>query len=55
MSHKNASMQHSTLTDNKGYGPAWSTERPVKEQSVKETNKHIIISYGYAYVSTLSK
>ena len=34
-------MQHATLTDTKGYGPAWSIERSVKEQSVKETNKQL--------------
>ena len=39
-------MHHATLTDTKGYGPAWSIERSVKEQSVKEqsveeTNKQL--------------
>ena len=34
-------MYHATLTDTKGYGPAWSIERSVKEQSVKETNKKL--------------
>ena len=34
-------MQHATLTDTKGYGPAWSIERSVKEQLVKETNKQL--------------
>ena len=34
-------MHHATLTDTKGYGSAWSIERSVKEQSVKETNKQL--------------
>ena len=34
-------MQHAILTDTKGYGPAWSIERSVKEQLVKETNKQL--------------
>ena len=34
-------MHRATLTDTKGYGPAWSIERSVKEQSVKETNKQL--------------
>ena len=34
-------MQHATPTDTKGYGPAWSMERSVKEQLVKETNKQL--------------
>ena len=34
-------MHHATLIDTKGYGPAWSIERSVQEQSVKETNKQL--------------
>ena len=61
-------MQHATLTDTKGYGPAWSIERSVKEQSVKETNKQLdniqwlcvcintskIIKYNLEFLLTLS-
>ena len=61
-------MQHATLTDTKGYGPAWSIERSVKEQSVKETNKQFdniqwlcvcintskIIKYNLEFLLTLS-
>ena len=32
-------MQHATLTDAKGYGPAWSIERSVKEQLVKKNEQ----------------
>ena len=42
LSLKNASMQHATLTDTKGYGPAWSIKR-----SVKETNHTTIVQNSY--------
>ena len=37
---KNAYMQHDN-TDTKGYGPARSWERSLKEWSIKETNKQL--------------